>query len=94
MITELATLDIIPGEETAFEQTWVEVECHIASAKGYLSHELLRGVESPSRYVLIIRWETVADHMQGFRESEAFQKFRPRVAPFYAASHMEHFGER
>ncbi len=94
MITELALLDINPGSEAAFEDAWNEVEHLVISAGGYISHELLRGIENPSRYTLIIRWETLEDHMQGFRGSEAYQEFRPRLQPFYAETHMEHFGNR
>ncbi len=94
MITEIATIDIQPGSEEDFEQAWLQADPLIACAPGIISHELLRGVETSSRYTLIVRWESVSAHMDGFRESDNYQQFRTLVSPFYAGVHMEHFRER
>ena len=65
MILELALLDVRPGEENAFEAAFAQAQSIIASMQGYVSHELQRCVENPSRYVLLVRWQTLSDHTEG-----------------------------
>jgi heme-degrading monooxygenase HmoA len=35
---------------------------------GYVSHELQRCLEVENKYVLLVRWERLEDHTEGFRE--------------------------
>ena len=67
MILEIAILDVKPGESEGFEKAFSQAESIIASMRGYLSHELRRCVENRNRYVLLVRWETLEDHTEGFR---------------------------
>ena len=86
MILEVAQLDVIPGSEAAFEAAFAEAQQIIASVDGYISHELQRCVEQPSRYVLLVRWRTLADHTVGFRESPEYQQWRKLLHHFYDPS--------
>jgi heme-degrading monooxygenase HmoA len=47
--------------------------------------ELHRGVEDPNRYLLLVEWETLDDHMVGFRESEAFVEWRSLIGPYFVS---------
>lgn len=42
-------------------------------------------VETPGVYRLRVAWETIEDHMVGFRSSEDFQGWRSLVGGFFAA---------
>ena len=70
MILEVAILDVKPGLEAEFEQAFNKAQQIIASMHGYISHELKACIEQPSRYLLLVNWETLEDHTVGFRESE------------------------
>lgn len=83
MILEVAHLDVIPGRETEFESAFAEAQSVIASRKGYISHELQRCIETPNRYVLLVRWETLEDHTVGFRQSDEYQRWRALLHHFY-----------
>jgi len=83
MILEVATLDVIPGQEAAFEAAFGKAQVIIASMKGYLSHQLKRCVERPSRYLLLVEWETLEDHTVGFRGSAAYQQWKALLHHFY-----------
>ena len=92
MITEIATLTLRPGTEQEFAAVFPRAVENITSAKGYRSHSLRRSVETPNRFMLTVHWETLADHMVGFRESASFQQWRALVGPFFAAPpQVEHF---
>jgi len=92
MILEVATLDVIPGREQEFEQTFVEAQKIISSMSGYVSHELKRCVERPSRYALLVNWERIEDHTEGFRNSAEYQEWRALLHHFYdPPPRVEHY---
>ena len=39
--------------------------------------------ETPRAYRLLVKWETVDDHMVGFRNSEDFQEWRRLVGRYF-----------
>lgn len=83
MILEVAILDVKPGQEDAFEVAFTKAQQIISGMRGYLSHELQRCLEEPSRYLLLVRWETLEDHTIGFRESPEYQRWRGLLHHFY-----------
>jgi heme-degrading monooxygenase HmoA len=54
VILEAATLNVVPGEESAFERAFGEASPIIASMDGYLGHELQRCIEDRSKYLLLV----------------------------------------
>lgn len=83
MILEIAILDVKADETDRFEAAFAEAQTIIASADGYLSHELQRCIETPSRYVLLVRWRAIGDHVQGFRKSAAYTEWKRLLHHFY-----------
>ena len=85
MILEVAQLPVKAGEEAAFEAAFAQAAKIISAQPGYLSHELVRGADAGngSQYVLLVRWETVAAHQDGFRNSADYQKWRELLHKFY-----------
>jgi heme-degrading monooxygenase HmoA len=92
MILERVLVHIVPGQEAAYEQALVEASKVIAKADGFISIRALRGIENPHTYVLMIEWESVEAHMEGFRESELFTHYRALVGPHLdGAAQVEHY---
>jgi quinol monooxygenase YgiN len=93
MINEIAILTIDPANATAFEAAVAEAAPLFKSAQGCHGMALERGVEDPNQYRLLVRWESVDDHMVVFRKSEAFQHWRELVGSYFvgpvAMSHSE-----
>lgn len=85
MIHEIAEIDILPGLETQFESAVENASKHFKAADGYISMSLHRSIENPSRYRLVVGWETVEHHTINFRESEGFQAWRALAGPCFAA---------
>ena len=83
MILEVAALDIIPGRESDFQNDFEKAVSIISSMKGYVGLELKRCIEKPSRFVLLVRWETLEDHTQGFRESPEYQDWKDLLNHYY-----------
>jgi heme-degrading monooxygenase HmoA len=84
MVWEIALIEVREGAEAEFEAAVAKAEPLFRQAKGCHGVQLRRGVEHPSRYRLVIEWETVEDHMVGFRESDLFPRWRELVSPYFA----------
>lgn len=93
MILEIADIRIQPGRQAEFDRAIERgVTQVIAHATGFLGYQVHKGIESPERYVLTIRWATLENHTVDFRGSPAFQAWRDIVGPFFAAPpQVEHF---
>lgn len=93
MILEVADIRIQPGKQAEFEAAIGRgLATVIAKAKGHVKHEVRKGIEAPERYLLLVTWETLEDHMVGFRNSPAFVEWRAIVGPFFAQPPVvEHF---
>lgn len=92
MILEAAVLQVKAGTEAAFEAAMAQAAPVIAGAAGYIAHELQRCVETPGRYLLLVRWETLEAHTVGFRSSPAFTEWRAIIGGFFASAPVvEHY---
>ena len=85
MITELAELACIPGKESELEAAFVAARPLFERARGCDAVAFRRSIETPGRYLLVVSWRTLDNHMVDFRESEDFQTWRGLVTPFLAA---------
>jgi heme-degrading monooxygenase HmoA len=85
MITEIAKIEVKPGSEQDFEAAIAEAQTIFRRCKGWKSFELHRSIEYPSRYRLLIEWETLENHMVDFRQSENFAEWRALVGPHFAS---------
>ncbi len=93
MILEIADIRIHPGKQNEFDAAIkLGLEAAITKAKGYLSHQVHKCMETPERYVLMIHWQTLENHTVDFRGSPAFTEWRSHVGPFFASPpNVEHF---
>ncbi len=85
MVLEQALITVRPGTAGEFERALEEARAVIAAAEGFMTLEACRGIEHPDEYLLLIRWRTLEDHVDGFRGSEAFGRWRSLIGPFFTA---------
>lgn len=92
MILEAVILQVRPGMTEIYEATFRQASPLIASAQGYIRHELHRCVETQGRYLLLVWWQTIEDHTVGFRGSEAYQEWKKLLHPLYEpGAVVEHY---
>jgi heme-degrading monooxygenase HmoA len=82
-VLECAVLQVKPGQEHAFELAFAQAQAIIASMPGYRSHELQRCLERQGHYLLLVRWDSVAAHEEGFRKSPQYQQWKLLLHHFY-----------
>ena len=83
MILEVAILNVIPGREDAFLKAFARAQAIIAGMAGYLSHKLKRCAEDSSKFILLVEWEKLTDHTEGFRQSNEYQEWKKLLHHFY-----------
>lgn len=83
MVLEVAVLKIRPGECQAFEAAFREAQGIVAASSGYRGHEVRRCVESEDQYLLLVWWDALEDHTQGFRSSPGYRRWSELLHPFY-----------
>ncbi|MCA9834683.1 MAG: antibiotic biosynthesis monooxygenase [Thermomicrobiales bacterium] len=82
-ILEVAVLPVIPGQEAEFQAAFAQAQKIISSMHGYIRHDLQRCIEVPNQYLLLVEWETLADHTEGFRGSAEYQSWKALLHHFY-----------
>jgi heme-degrading monooxygenase HmoA len=82
-ILEAAPLQVRPGQSQAFEAAFRQAQAIISSMPGYRFHELQRCIEREGHYLLLVRWDSVAAHEEGFRQSPRYQEWKRLLHHFY-----------
>jgi heme-degrading monooxygenase HmoA len=83
MILEHALLPVQPGREADFEATFARAREIISASPGFGRLTLSRCLERPSTYLLLVEWDRLEDHTEGFRGSSAYQEWSRLLHPFY-----------
>ena len=93
-VLEHAPLEVRPGREAEFEAAFLRARPLIEATPGFRGLRLLRGVERPSTYLLLVEWASLEDHEIGFRGSERYPEWARVLHPFYDPfPTVEHFAE-
>ena len=94
MVLEVALIDILPGQEDAFVAAYRQGHEIVASTPGCISVRMTRGVESPSRFVLLVEWERIEDHFTHFRATDRFTRWRALIGQHFAGPPLvEHYAD-
>lgn len=92
MVLEHALLPVRPGTEEEFLAAFAEARQLIAASPGFVRLSLSRCLERPAAFLLLVEWETLADHTDGFRGSAAYDEWRRLLHHFYEPfPTVEHF---
>ena len=82
-VLEVAVLDVRTGLTSEFETAFDEARHIIAGMAGFIDLELQRCLENTNRYILLVRWETLEHHTEGFRGSPEYQRWKALLHHFY-----------
>jgi heme-degrading monooxygenase HmoA len=83
MILEHAILPVRPGSESDFEEAFQMARPLISRQPGFLSLSISRSIESPNLYLLLVEWDSVEAHTDGFRESADYERWKDLLHHFY-----------
>jgi len=92
MITEVIRYRIPAAQAEHFEQAYHQTETILRASEHCLGYQLLHGIEEPENWVLLLFWDSVEGHEQGFRREKYFREFFNLVKPFLnQIQEMKHY---
>jgi len=83
VILEQAVLSVKPGQEADFELAFAQAKSTAADMPGFEGLRLLRCIERPSTYLLLVEWSQLEDHTDGFRRSTRYKEWRRLLHHLY-----------
>lgn len=83
VIREHAILPVSAGREDEFLAAFGSVRSLIESMPGFRGLTLSRSLETPSAFLLLVDWDRVEDHTEGFRGSTDYRRWSEVLHPFY-----------
>lgn len=92
MILEHALLPVIPGPRVP-EEAFAQARPLTEAAHGCRGVQLHRSVETPNEYVLLVQWDTIADHTDGFADHLRTRSGRAVAPLLRPVPVVEHFVE-
>jgi heme-degrading monooxygenase HmoA len=91
MVLEVGDLEVVAGREAEFVAAYLAVRDVLAGTPGCRSVRMTRGIETPTRFVLLVEWDDVEAHEQNFRGTDRFTTWRAAIGPYFARPpHVEH----
>lgn len=91
MVIEQAQITVHAGQEQAFEKKFYEVSEVFRNTEGCHKFRLLRGIDHPQNYALVIQWTSKEIH-EAFMQTAEFKQWFTAIKPFLAERiKMEHF---
>ncbi len=94
MIIEHALLQIRSGQSVEFEAAMAKAKPLISASPGFLEIEVRAACEQADYYLLIVKWQDIASHRDGFRKSDRYQLWRDLLHKFYDPMPIvQYFGE-
>lgn len=92
-ILETAILNVKAGQASAFEAAMAQAQPLIAASPGFQRIEIRPCVETAGRYLLLVWWDTLEAHTEGFRRSGRYEQWRALLHHFYEPFPLvEHYG--
>ena len=92
MVLEVALIDVQDGTAEQFASAYRTAREIVVSTPGVRSVRMTHGIERPTRFVLLVEWDTVEAHEVNFRQTERFGRWRALIGPYFAAPPLvEHY---
>ncbi len=92
MVLEVALIDVQDGTAEQFASAYRIAREIVLSTPGVRSVRMTHGIERPTRFVLLVEWDSVEAHEVNFRQTDRFGRWRALIGPYFAAPPLvEHY---
>jgi heme-degrading monooxygenase HmoA len=92
MVLEVGLINVVAGQEADFATAYAQAYATLATTPGCRSVRMTQGIESPTRFVLLVEWDSIEAHLDNFRATERFGVWRGYIGPFFDGPPLvEHF---
>lgn len=82
MIVEYLRYTIDAARQEIFIADYKQASQQLQNSTYCESYEFCQCVEDPTQFIIRIQWTSADDHLKGFRGSDEFKAFFPRVKAY------------
>lgn len=83
MIIEQALLQVKLGQADQFREAMRQARPLIAAQPGFQSIAVRGSFEDPDQFLLLVGWDRIESHAEGFRKSPEYSQWRDLLHDFY-----------
>lgn len=84
MVEEIFIMEVAPGTEAAFEADFKRVVTLFEQANvGYHGASLKRCVEQPNKFMVLVKWSSLEEHTEKFKNKPEFDQMKAILGPHY-----------
>lgn len=83
MIIEHALLQVKTGQSDQFVAAMNKAKPLIAVQPGFQSIAVRPAGDRPDQFLLLVKWDNIESHRDGFRKSPEYQEWRALLHDFY-----------
>ncbi len=84
MVIEHVLLPVSADQRAAFVAALSEARPYIEASPGFIGVSLHCPVIDDGPLLLMVTWNSIADHRDGFRKSDGYQHWKALLHPFYS----------
>lgn len=93
-VLEVAIIDVLDGADGDFAAAYRQARSILAETTGVRSVRMTHGVERPTRFVLLVEWDSIQVHNDNFRSTDRWVQWRDIIGPYFATPPVvEHFAD-
>ena len=90
MVVEVAVFTTKEGHAEQFAAAYEQARELLSGSPCCRSVRMTRGIENPGRFVLLVEWDCLESHLEGFRGSERFTRWRELIGPHFESADVQH----
>ena len=92
MVLEVALIDVQDGTAEQFASAYRIAREILLSTPGVKSARMTHGIERPTRFVLLVEWDSGGGPRGQLRQTERFGRWRGLIGPYFASPPLvEHY---
>lgn len=92
MVLEVALIDVSDGAADEFAAAYRRARHILTGTPGARSVRMTHGIERPTRFVLLVEWDSVQSHEENFRSTDRFTDWRAAIGGYFAGPPLvEHY---
>jgi heme-degrading monooxygenase HmoA len=92
VVLEVALIDVQDGTAEQFASAYRIAREILLNTPGVRSVRMTHGIERPTRFVLLVEWDSVEAHEVNFRQTDRFGRWRGLIGPYFATPPLvEHY---
>jgi len=91
-VVEIIRYNLPQEKAKDFAAIYREVSKYLAASPHCRGYQVLHGVEEANRFIIVIEWDSIAGHEQGFTNSADFPNFITPLRPYLQyIEEMKHY---